>query len=380
MGLFSVNGFTILECGSCKTKNRIPDPPRLNGVYRCQSCTAIIYEPHAPRPEARKTISESQIRIQAAKEVLLLCFVILFFGGFLVFLFILNISTHGPLLAAGVFAGLFALLYNWKLKRVESFFADIKKVRGLIRDNQPVRAQAESRGLTPPLGIFRDLLSELKGEVEQALEKHKEEQRLLDEQKERKKREELFNNIRSKDILDSISPQEFESVVLEAFARLGYQASHTPWSGDEGIDGILVKAGKKTAVQCKKHKNTVGQPYLRDFLGAMVHAKCEEGIFVTTSEFSDGARALAKANKIKLIDGSQVIDLLRRTITEDFVLNGSLVKFPPKVEDKVCPRCGGRLRKRLGINGFFWGCSNFPRCRYTENANHLFQRRLLFRA
>ena len=34
---------------------------------------------------------------------------------------------------------------------------------------------------------------------------------------------------------------------------------------------------------------------------------------------------------------------------------------------KVCPKCGGILKKRSGKFGEFWGCSGFPDCRYTEN-------------
>ncbi len=32
-----------------------------------------------------------------------------------------------------------------------------------------------------------------------------------------------------------------------------------------------------------------------------------------------------------------------------------------------CPRCGGDLVKRSGRFGAFYGCSNFPGCRYTRN-------------
>lgn len=42
-----------------------------------------------------------------------------------------------------------------------------------------------------------------------------------------------------------------------------------------------------------------------------------------------------------------------------------------KIEDeniadyKVCPKCGGKLIERKGQYGEFYGCSNFPKCRYT---------------
>lgn len=34
---------------------------------------------------------------------------------------------------------------------------------------------------------------------------------------------------------------------------------------------------------------------------------------------------------------------------------------------ELCPRCGGELRKRNGKFGEFFGCSNYPACRYTRN-------------
>jgi DNA topoisomerase-1 len=37
--------------------------------------------------------------------------------------------------------------------------------------------------------------------------------------------------------------------------------------------------------------------------------------------------------------------------------------------DEQCPECGGQLAKRLGRNGFFIGCSNYPDCSYTRDLN-----------
>ncbi|MFW6040913.1 MAG: topoisomerase DNA-binding C4 zinc finger domain-containing protein [Thermoplasmatota archaeon] len=36
-------------------------------------------------------------------------------------------------------------------------------------------------------------------------------------------------------------------------------------------------------------------------------------------------------------------------------------------EGKICPKCGNRLIKREGRYGPFYGCSNYPDCRYTED-------------
>lgn len=32
-----------------------------------------------------------------------------------------------------------------------------------------------------------------------------------------------------------------------------------------------------------------------------------------------------------------------------------------------CPRCDGILRVRSGRRGEFWGCENYPDCRFTRN-------------
>ena len=37
----------------------------------------------------------------------------------------------------------------------------------------------------------------------------------------------------------------------------------------------------------------------------------------------------------------------------------------------VCPRCGGSLVLRQGKNGLFYGCSNYPKCRYTLSPRNM---------
>lgn len=36
------------------------------------------------------------------------------------------------------------------------------------------------------------------------------------------------------------------------------------------------------------------------------------------------------------------------------------------VNDDICPSCGGKLIKREGKYGEFFGCSNYPKCRFTK--------------
>ncbi len=44
----------------------------------------------------------------------------------------------------------------------------------------------------------------------------------------------------------------------------------------------------------------------------------------------------------------------------------------PQNNQMICPRCGGKLALRTagkGVNAGrkFWGCSNYPKCRYIKN-------------
>lgn len=41
--------------------------------------------------------------------------------------------------------------------------------------------------------------------------------------------------------------------------------------------------------------------------------------------------------------------------------------FALKVKSGICPKCGGTLIPRTGRYGSFYGCSNYPRCKFTTH-------------
>lgn len=41
-----------------------------------------------------------------------------------------------------------------------------------------------------------------------------------------------------------------------------------------------------------------------------------------------------------------------------------------KLKQNVCPRCGSQLVLRKGKTAQFYGCSNYPKCRFTKNLNY----------
>ena len=111
------------------------------------------------------------------------------------------------------------------------------------------------------------------------------------------------------DALNTMSGRDFELWAAGLFRRQGYVVEITEASGDHGIDLILAKDGRATAVQCKRWSDPVGEPILRDFYGAMVSAGMANGIVATTSTFTPSAKEFAHNKPIRLIDLDELLNL-----------------------------------------------------------------------
>lgn len=48
-------------------------------------------------------------------------------------------------------------------------------------------------------------------------------------------------------------------------------------------------------------------------------------------------------------------------------VNKQIVDRKKKESQQICPKCGNKLIKKRGQYGKFFGCENFPKCRYTLN-------------
>lgn len=116
--------------------------------------------------------------------------------------------------------------------------------------------------------------------------------------------------------LKIIDPFYFEKVILMLLKRMGYgDFIETKKTGDGGIDGIINQdqLGLSTIyIQAKRYAdNKVREKDIRNFIGAM-SGDTVNGVFVTTSEFDDGAVSKAKAahHKIVMLDGRKLVDLM----------------------------------------------------------------------
>lgn len=117
-------------------------------------------------------------------------------------------------------------------------------------------------------------------------------------------------------------PAFLERSVLDVLVAMGYggtdgQARHIGGSGDGGVDGVIDqdKLGlQRIYVQAKRYAadNPVGREAIQAFVGALHGRNVTQGIFITTSRFSQNALEYARAigTRVVLIDGARLADLM----------------------------------------------------------------------
>jgi len=128
------------------------------------------------------------------------------------------------------------------------------------------------------------------------------------------------------DLLDralAVEPSAFERLVLRLLEAMGYgkagRIEHSGKSGDGGIDGIISQDPlglDRVYMQAKRYArdNVVQRPAIQGFVGALLGAQGDRGVFITTSSFSAGARQEAERvnARIVLIDGDRLAELMVR--------------------------------------------------------------------
>jgi restriction endonuclease Mrr len=125
-------------------------------------------------------------------------------------------------------------------------------------------------------------------------------------------------------------PADFEIFVLRIFEALNFIGSLTPATGDEGVDILLQDPAGTIIVQCKKYDDAtkIGSKELREFLGAISHAKAIHGYFVTTTSFTDQAQTFCIDHEnITLIDSQQLKRLFLFAILFSFDKFGRIHHF-----------------------------------------------------
>ena len=175
--------------------------------------------------------------------------------------------------------------------------------------------------------------------------------------------------------IDSVSWDQFELVIAEAYRRQGYMVEVSSGLGaDGGIDVKLTKDGANTLIQCKQWKTwKVKVPAIREFYGVLTSEGVQRGIFITTGTYTRDCYDFAKGKPIELFTRPNIDQLIRAAerpgenlwnITswiEGFVAGARIMK-------PDCPFCHQPMVLRhTKKQEPLWGCPSFPRCRGKRN-------------
>lgn len=137
----------------------------------------------------------------------------------------------------------------------------------------------------------------------------------------RRRRRKLLADSRDIGALLSITPTEFEHRVALILSANGYRDVKVAGGpGDLAVD-ITCRdpAGAHVVVQCKQyaHQRKVGTPEVQTFIGmAFAHHRAAKGLYVTTGSYTQGARDLAKAHGIQLLDGTALVSMARQEVVQ----------------------------------------------------------------
>ena len=131
---------------------------------------------------------------------------------------------------------------------------------------------------------------------------------------------ELYNKQTRKELLSlllAMDPIDFEDLISRLLTAMGFEKVEvTKYCGDGGIDvrGVLVIGDvvrTKMAVQAKRWKGRIQAPMVQQLRGSL--GAHEQGLIITTSDFSKGAKVEAiQSDKtpIALMNGEQLVTLL----------------------------------------------------------------------
>ena len=175
----------------------------------------------------------------------------------------------------------------------------------------------------------------------------------------------IFNSQNSLHSIRTLSWQEFEWLVSEAYRRQGYSVVERGGNApDGGVDLELRKDGRKTIVQCKRwNAFKVNVSMVREAYGVMVAEGAEECIFVASGKYTRDAKLFAKDKPIQLIEGQDLLNLIQGIKAPQL----STPAQESKAAVPTCPDCGSDMVSRIASRGplagrRFWGCPRYPAC------------------
>lgn len=116
--------------------------------------------------------------------------------------------------------------------------------------------------------------------------------------------------------LRKIDPFVFEELLLNSFLENGYKIKRNKkYTGDGGLDGTIYdEKGRKIIIQAKRYKSYITPTHVNEFKELTLTQNAFMGYFIHTGKTSDNLRLKHENSNIKIIGGTQLIELLQKKI------------------------------------------------------------------
>ena len=177
----------------------------------------------------------------------------------------------------------------------------------------------------------------------------------------------------------SLSWEEFEALLREAFERQGFRVFERSHGGATGpasglADIVLDKKGKRWFVLAKYwRENPVPGQAVQELYSAMVAGGAAGGFIITHGSFGAAAKVLSNERQIDLIDGGRLaamLDPVRKAPSEGTRRRLERAKAAETTGRRQvpCPLCGRPMQRRQDRHGpraghSYYACSDYPRCK-----------------
>lgn len=105
------------------------------------------------------------------------------------------------------------------------------------------------------------------------------------------------------------SPYDFEFKCAETLNQLGWQAHATQASGDQGVDVVAEKDGKKVVIQCKLYSKPVGNKAVQEIYSGKDYYNADYAVVVSNQAYTASARQLAHKCGVVLLSFEDLLEL-----------------------------------------------------------------------
>jgi restriction system protein len=120
-----------------------------------------------------------------------------------------------------------------------------------------------------------------------------------------------------------LSPTEFEHLVRQLFVAMGAEAWTTIPSKDGGVDAVATSKnlffGGVCLIQAKRWTGVVGLESVHALTGVMADHNATTGVLVTTSWFGRASEQFANRNRITLVNGAELKQLIKQHLNRDVI-------------------------------------------------------------